>query len=95
MRASLKTGICQAQGWLIVLTEADGTYPNDSILDLIDKMTDSDMVVGSLAGDQVRYSSIRKIPKFFLRRYCQWITGRRIARTRFSSWPSLGWKVNA
>ena len=91
----MKTGIRRAQGELIAITDADGTYPNDRIPDLVDKMTDADMVVGSRTGDQVQYSSIRKIPKFFLRRYCQWITGRRIARTRFSSWPSLGWKVNA
>jgi hypothetical protein len=34
--------------------------------------------VGSRAGDQVLYSPIRKISKFFLRRYCLWITGRKI-----------------
>jgi glycosyltransferase involved in cell wall biosynthesis len=76
--ASLKTGIRRAQGELIAITDADGTYPNDRIPDLVDKMTDADMVVGSRTGDQVQYSFIRKIPKFFLRRYCQWITGRKI-----------------
>jgi glycosyltransferase involved in cell wall biosynthesis len=76
--ASLKTGIRRAQGELIAITDADGTYPNDRIPDLVEKMVSSDMVVGSRTGDLVEYSVIRKIPKFFLRQYCQWITGRKI-----------------
>ena len=64
--ASLKTGIRRAQGELIAITDADGTYPNDRIPDLVAKMVDADMVVGSRTGDQVEYSAIRKIPKFFL-----------------------------
>jgi len=76
--ASFKTGIRRAQGELIAITDADGTYPNDRIPDLVEMMVDADMVVGSRTGDQVEYSAIRKIPKFFLRRYCQWITGRKI-----------------
>lgn len=76
--ASLKTGIRRAEGAIVVITDADGTYPNERIPDLIKKMDDVDMVVGSRTGNNVDYSPIRKIPKFFLRRYCQWITGRSI-----------------
>jgi len=76
--ASLKTGIRRSQGEIIAITDADGTYPNERILDLVEMMVDADMVVGSRTGDHVEYSFIRKIPKFFLRHYCQWITGRKI-----------------
>lgn len=76
--ASLKTGIRRARGAIIAITDADGTYPNQRIPDLLGKMAEADMVVGSRTGDNVDYSPIRKIPKFFLRRYCQWITGRHI-----------------
>jgi hypothetical protein len=80
---------------LLAITDADGTYPNDRIPDLVDKMKDADMVVGSRADDQVLYSPIRKIPKFLLRRYCLRITGRkfpdinsglRIFRKKIAEW---------
>jgi glycosyltransferase involved in cell wall biosynthesis len=76
--AALKSGIRRAQGELIAITDADGTYPNDRLPELVALMVDADMVVGSRTGDEVDYSTFRKIPKYFLRRYCQWITGRNI-----------------
>ena len=76
--AALKTGIRRAAGEVIVITDADGTYPNHMIPHLIDEMTDADMVVGSRTGETVEYSGIRKIPKIFLSWYCEWITDRAI-----------------
>ena len=76
--AALKSGIRRATGEFIVITDADGTYPNHMIPDLIAEMNDTDMVVGARTGDSVEYSAIRKIPKVFLKWYCEWITGRTI-----------------
>ena len=76
--AALKTGIRRAEGEFIVITDADGTYPNNGIPDLIGEMTDTDMVVGSRTGEEVEYSKIRKIPKIILTWYCSWITDRAI-----------------
>lgn len=76
--AALKTGIRHAKYPLIVITDADGTYPNERIPELVRLAQDADMVVGSRTGENVQYSKIRKIPKWFLVRFAQWITQQHI-----------------
>jgi len=76
--AALKTGIRRARADLIVITDADGTYPNDRLPELIELAESSDMVVGSRTGEGVQYPLIRKIPKLFLRNWVSWLAGRPI-----------------
>ncbi|HBB36281.1 MAG TPA: glycosyltransferase family 2 protein [Cyanobacteria bacterium UBA8803] len=76
--AALKTGIRQAKYPLIVITDADGTYPNEKIPHLAALTSKADMVVGARIGAHVRYSNLRKIPKWFLIRFAEWITDSRI-----------------
>lgn len=73
--AALKTGIRAAKSPLIVITDADGTYPHDKILELVQTIFTRDvaMVVGSRTGEKVEYSKIRRIPKVFLKAYISWI----------------------
>ena len=73
--AALKTGTVEAQAELIVITDADCTYPNEVIPQLVDTAIESeaDMVVGARTGSDVTYSKLRAIPKVFLRRYASWI----------------------
>ena len=71
--AALKTGIRQAQYSLIAITDADGTYPNERLPELIALASSVDMVVGARIGKDVRYSNIRKIPKYFLVSFAQWL----------------------
>ena len=76
--AALKTGIRQSLSEFIVITDADGTYPNDRIGDLLKAVSQADMVVGSRTGEGVTYPLIRKIPKVFLRAYASWLAGQQI-----------------
>ncbi|MBI4781132.1 MAG: glycosyltransferase family 2 protein [Oscillatoriophycideae cyanobacterium NC_groundwater_1537_Pr4_S-0.65um_50_18] len=76
--AALKTGIRNAQHPLIVITDADGTYPNERIPELVTLATQSDMVVGARIGANVKYSKIRRIPKWFLVNFAQWLTQSKI-----------------
>ena len=71
--AALKTGIRRSQKDYICITDADGTYPNERIPDLIHQITkhDLDMVVGARVGPNVDYSKIRSIPKMILVIYLQ------------------------
>jgi glycosyltransferase involved in cell wall biosynthesis len=71
--AALKTGIRRAQSELIVITDADGTYPNERIVDLVSRCQDQDMVIGARTGANVTYSKIRSIPKFFLKHWVSWL----------------------
>ncbi|MGF1494894.1 MAG: glycosyltransferase family 2 protein [Microcoleaceae cyanobacterium] len=76
--AALKTGIRHAKYSLIVITDADGTYPNEMIPRLVDLARDADMVVGARVGASVQYPFLRRIPKWFLIRFAEWITDSRI-----------------
>lgn len=76
--AALKTGIRHSSSDLIVITDADGTYPNERIAELVDLASEADMVVGARIGADVEYPLIRKIPKVFMRAYAEWIAGQDI-----------------
>jgi glycosyltransferase involved in cell wall biosynthesis len=76
--AALKTGIRRATTDIIVITDADGTYPNNRIPELVRIAEESDMVVGARTGEDVSYPIIRRIPKFFLSRYASWMAGQTI-----------------
>lgn len=72
--AALKTGISHAKFDLIVITDADGTYPNHRIPELVAACENYDMVVGARTGEDVEYSKTRMIPKFFLKTWVSWIS---------------------
>lgn len=76
--AALKTGIRAAQYSIIAITDGDGTYPNEKILELVPLMQVADMVVGARTGANVHYSWLRRIPKWFLVRFAEWITNSHI-----------------
>lgn len=71
--AALKTGIRHANYPLIVITDADGTYPNEQIPRLVQLADKVDMVVGARTGVHVEQSKLRQIPKWFLKRFAQWM----------------------
>jgi glycosyltransferase involved in cell wall biosynthesis len=65
--ASLKTGILAAENEIIVIIDADGTYPAEEIPNLVSKLDTADMVVGARTGDQVKIPWIRQPAKLMLR----------------------------
>ncbi|OHB75413.1 MAG: hypothetical protein A2W31_07405 [Planctomycetes bacterium RBG_16_64_10] len=73
--AALKTAIAATSAELIVITDADGTYPQERIVDLLVLAQHVDMVVGARTAPDAKYPLIRKLPKAFLRRYGSWIVG--------------------
>jgi glycosyltransferase involved in cell wall biosynthesis len=76
--AALKSGIRAARTELLAITDADGTYPVERLGHLIQVLEDGDMVVGARIGKGVQYPFLRRIPKFFLNRYCSFIVRRKI-----------------
>ena len=71
--AALKTGIRSARAPLIAITDADGTYPNERLPELIRACEDADMVVGARVGPGVQYSKLRAFPKYFLKRWISYL----------------------
>ena len=76
--ASLKTGIKAAERDIVVITDADRTYPNEQIENLVKDMDKYDMVVGARTGENVHQSYLRKLPKWFLHKLANFLTGRKI-----------------
>ena len=76
--AALKTGIARARTDLIVITDADGSYPIDQIPVLARECADADMVVGARTGPDITYSKIRRVPKTFLTLWVSWIARQRV-----------------
>ncbi len=64
--AALKTGIRHSSGDIIVITDADGTYPNDRIPEMLSYIGDYDMVVGARIGESVKIPLLRKPAKAIL-----------------------------
>jgi len=76
--AALKHGIKQSQGNLILITDADGSYPYESIKDLMKYITDYDMVIGARIGKKAKIPLIRKPAKWFLNQLANYLTGIKI-----------------
>lgn len=76
--AALKTGMRHADSELVAIIDADGTYPIADLPKLVGMMDGQDMVVGARTGDNVTYPLIRKIPKFFLRAWINWIVKQKV-----------------
>jgi len=72
---SLKTGILAAKHDIIVITDADGTYPNEDIAKLLGHMEYYDMVVGARTGKTVKIPLIRKPAKKFLNLLANYLAG--------------------
>ena len=73
---ALKTGINNAKNSIIVITDADCTYPNDKIPNLISELVenDLDMVVGARTGKNTNHSLARKPAKWIIRKFANWVT---------------------
>lgn len=64
--ASIKTGVRQSKYDIILITDADGTYPAEDIPNIVKHMENFDMVVGARVGEKVKIPSLRKPAKWIL-----------------------------
>jgi glycosyltransferase involved in cell wall biosynthesis len=76
--ASLKTGIHASRAPRIVITDADGTYPNERIPELIALLDDNDMVVAARTGAKVAIPLARRPAKWALNKLANYLSESRI-----------------
>jgi glycosyltransferase involved in cell wall biosynthesis len=76
--AALKAGIARARYDLIVIIDADGSYPIESIPVLLERAAAYDMVVGARTGKSVAIPIERKPAKWVLGRLASYLAGRQI-----------------
>ena len=72
--ASLKKGIRKARYDRIVITDADGTYPNERIPELVKMLDEHDMVIGARTGNNVQIPLLRRPAKWALLKYARWMS---------------------
>ncbi len=77
--AALKTGFGLAETEVVVITDADGTYPEDRIADLLLRIDAGyDMAIGARIGADVNIPLIRRPAKAALRHLASFLAGSRI-----------------
>jgi len=73
--AALKSGISVAKHDMIVIADADGTYPEYQIPLIVTKLETADMVVGARIKKNVHIPFLRRPAKWILGRLAGYITG--------------------
>lgn len=76
--AALKAGIRHARHGWILITDADGTYPVESIPALLALAEQNAMVVGARLGKSVHIPLVRRPAKWFLNRLAGYLAGQRL-----------------
>ncbi len=76
--AALKSGIQKSQGDYILIIDADGTYPTESIPELISEIDNFDMVVGARINTQSKIPVSRKPAKWFLGKLANYLASTKI-----------------
>lgn len=72
--ASLKKGILASRYENIIITDADGTYPNERIPELVKALNENDMVIGARIGKNVKIPMFRRPVKWLLLQYARWMS---------------------
>ena len=76
--AALKTGIRHASYPWILITDADGTYPNEHIPEVLAEREFHDMIVGARTGKNTNIPLIRRPPKWVLRKLASYLSQQNI-----------------
>ena len=76
--AALKTGLQRAKHEIIIIADADGTYPLEDIPKLAADMGEFDMVVGARTGAVVQVPWMRKPGKWIITRLAVYLSGQQI-----------------
>ncbi len=71
--AALKTGIVAALHEVIVITDADGTYPSRYIPELLRQLEHADMAVGARIGKRVSIPMVRRPAKWVLNKLANYV----------------------
>lgn len=76
--AALMTGISAAKGEVVVMTDADGTYPNQEMPRLLNSIGEYDMIVGARTSEQGTLKALRVPAKLLIRWLASYLTNTRI-----------------
>ncbi len=72
--AARSTGMKAAQGDIVIMTDGDGTYPNQEMPKLLEHMVQYDMVIGARIKEMGTMRWLRTPAKWFIRRLASYLT---------------------
>ncbi len=74
--AAIKSGVQLATSDYIAITDADGSYPNERIIEFFQKLLEekADMIVGARTGKGVKIGAFRRFPKYFLKKLAEYLS---------------------
>jgi glycosyltransferase involved in cell wall biosynthesis len=72
--AARTTGLKAARGNVVVMTDGDGTYPNQDIPRLLEQLAQCDMVIGARRKERGTLKWLRAPTKWFIRRLASYLT---------------------
>jgi glycosyltransferase involved in cell wall biosynthesis len=72
--AARTTGMKAARGDVVVMTDGDGTYPNQDMPKLLEHMKQHDMVIGARTKEEGTVKWLRTPAKWFIRRLASYLT---------------------
>ncbi len=76
--ASIKSGIKEAKGDWILITDADGTYSYSAVPELIKETQNYDMVIGARIKKGAKIPLLRRPAKFFIKKLAEYLSGAEI-----------------
>ncbi|MEK6234267.1 MAG: glycosyltransferase family 2 protein [Planctomycetales bacterium] len=76
--AARKTGIRTARGDVVVMLDADGTYPAECIPELLEYFPEYDQVNGARTSEQGTWPWLRAPAKWMIRQLACYLTGKKI-----------------
>ena len=76
--ASLKDGLRQAKGEMILIADADGTYPLEEIPRLAANMNGFDMIIAARTGELVKIPFSRRIGKWIITQLAEYLSRTKI-----------------
>jgi glycosyltransferase involved in cell wall biosynthesis len=76
--AARKVGVRQARGEIVVMLDADGSYPAECIREIVSHFPAYDQVNGARTSEQGTLPWLRRPAKWFIRRLACYLTGCRI-----------------
>jgi len=76
--AARTTGVKAAQGNLILMTDGDGTYPNQDMPKMLEYLQHCDMVIGARKEEKGTLKWLRSSAKWFIRTLASYLTATKI-----------------
>lgn len=74
--AAIKSGVQLATGDYIAITDADGSYPNEKVIEFFQKLLEdkADMIVGARTGKVAKIGAFRRFPKYMLKKLAEYLS---------------------